>query len=693
MALYHDIQKWFPYESLRPHQDTMLNKVFDAVSNQKVLFVNAPTGSGKSSVVAAVLAATPTRPILVAVRTVSQLNIFVREMEMIRQKKQPGLKYCYILGKGKACQVFGEMGINQKCKAIKKKSKDKIERIGGGSRQSDFGEATFDAAAPAYCPWWVKSRVISDVSGMEMNSPLMSNKASEFSKTMVSTESVKAFAGDVCPYEMMKNAAYDSDVVILNYHHVLNCAIRSTLLGKMYAGENRPILILDEAHNAGNAVEELHSVQIDSRTIDNALEEIRDARVREQVPDILDGTVDKIPGFLEWMKDFITAHEAKYTSDNIFDYKKLYEEIHDRFGTDEGAFTSVGSILAGFEKYQKSVDEGNRGHENDVGCERLIKMLEFIGAFVDSSENSQTGSFGNDQSVVKIFQKRENGSALRLRSIDPSDDMKELKDLHESIIFMSGTLHPTESYAEYFFGGDCQEDIEEISLPNTFPTQNRRLMLCQDVTSAYAATSRNHGDNDNNRRIYEYVKEFVRLPGNLAIFFPSYYMLDTYSKKMMYDRDLSRDKRIYVEPRNAREAERALKQFMDLPLMGQSGIMLAVSGGKFSEGVDYRGDTLVGAMVIGLPLASWSPIQKWINAYYTSKFGEEGNFIAYTLPALNRAQQAIGRVIRNETDRGFLVFCEKRYLENMPALPEWMGEESIECDVEEFGGYVKRWTK
>jgi DNA excision repair protein ERCC-2 len=77
--------------------------------------------------------------------------------------------------------------------------------------------------------------------------------------------------------------------------------------------------------------------------------------------------------------------------------------------------------------------------------------------------------------------------------------------------------------------------------------------------------------------------------------------------------------------------------------------------------------------------------------YYEKKFGQIGNFIAYTLPALNRAQQALGRVIRTEPDRGFLVLCERRYLENMKSLPSWMGKEAERCVADEFTGMVQDW--
>jgi len=40
------------------------------------------------------------------------------------------------------------------------------------------------------------------------------------------------------------------------------------------------------------------------------------------------------------------------------------------------------------------------------------------------------------------------------------------------------------------------------------------------------------------------------------------------------------------------------------------GVLLAVAGGKMSEGIDYRGEALKGAMVVGLPLTAYTEIYR-----------------------------------------------------------------------------------
>jgi DNA excision repair protein ERCC-2 len=79
--------------------------------------------------------------------------------------------------------------------------------------------------------------------------------------------------------------------------------------------------------------------------------------------------------------------------------------------------------------------------------------------------------------------------------------------------------------------------------------------------------------------------------------------------------------------------------------------------------------------------------------YFRHKFGEEGEFLCYTLPAINRSLQALGRVLRTPEDRGVLVLGEKRFLEKRVynALPVWIQKEMIACDAARFREMILRW--
>jgi len=261
--------------------------------------------------------------------------------------------------------------------------------------------------------------------------------------------------------------------------------------------------------------------------------------------------------------------------------------------------------------------------------------------------------------------------------------MQDLAVSHHACVMISGTLSPVESYRRYYFG---DLPVSTCTLPNAFPRENRRILCAEDITTAFSRRQ----DRENNARIASYITSFATLPGNLAVYFPSYQFLETFAG--ICTRGLKKRK-LFVEPRDAKEAGSALKEFLSLPSSGNSGVLFAVAGGKWSEGLDYRGEMLAGAMVIGLPLAPYNRVRRMVIDYFRQKFGDEGEFISYTLPAINRALQALGRVLRTPEDRGILVIGERRFLETRvrAGLPGWMQEEMVGCEVASFGEEVRRW--
>ncbi len=73
----------------------------------------------------------------------------------------------------------------------------------------------------------------------------------------------------------------------------------------------------------------------------------------------------------------------------------------------------------------------------------------------------------------------------------------------------------------------------------------------------------------------------------------------------------------------------------------------------------WRGE-IVRASRVGVGLPQISPEREISRQYYTEVLGN-GYEYAYLYPGFNRVQQAAGRVIRSETDRGFVLLIDDRY--------------------------------
>ena len=122
-------------------------------------------------------------------------------------------------------------------------------------------------------------------------------------------------------------------------------------------------------------------------------------------------------------------------------------------------------------------------------------------------------------------------------------------------------------------------------------------------------------------------------------------------------------------------------------------LLLAVQGGVFAEGVDYPGNMLIGAIIVGPPLPTFDLESEILREYYETNYGT-GFHYAYIYPAMAKVVQAAGRVIRTETDKGLIVLMDKRFLaaEYADTLPsDWFDEsinelvsKQISADIDEF---------
>lgn len=110
-------------------------------------------------------------------------------------------------------------------------------------------------------------------------------------------------------------------------------------------------------------------------------------------------------------------------------------------------------------------------------------------------------------------------------------------------------------------------------------------------------------------------------------------------------------------------------------------IVFAVQGGSFAEGVDYAGETVIGAFVVGPPLPGYDLEREEMKGYYQRRYGAGFDY-AYVIPAMAKAIQAAGRVIRSECDRGLIVLMDSRFVE--PAYAGAMPADWFQSDAGEL---------
>lgn len=112
--------------------------------------------------------------------------------------------------------------------------------------------------------------------------------------------------------------------------------------------------------------------------------------------------------------------------------------------------------------------------------------------------------------------------------------------------------------------------------------------------------------------------------------------------------------------------------FLQRFVPGGAGVGFAVLGGSFGEGIDLRGDRLVGAFVATLGLPQVNARNEQLRACLQRVFGA-GYDYTYLYPGIQKVVQAAGRVVRTQEDRGIVYLIDDRF--DRPGvrqlLPAW----------------------
>jgi Rad3-related DNA helicase len=183
-------------------------------------------------------------------------------------------------------------------------------------------------------------------------------------------------------------------------------------------------------------------------------------------------------------------------------------------------------------------------------------------------------------------------------------------------------------------------------MPSPFPRENL-LILQRDVNTRYRHRA------EACDAIAGAIRALVTAkPGRYIAFFPSFAFMKQASEQLDVPCQLQRSGMT-----DAERAEFLAPYSADGPA---SVLSLCVLGGVFAEGVDLPGDALDGVVIVGVGLPQVNLFQETLRDYYDRTL-EAGFLYAYMLPGMQKVAQAVGRVIRTETDRGVALLLDDRY--------------------------------
>jgi DNA excision repair protein ERCC-2 len=468
----------------------------------------------------------------------------------------------------------------------------------------------------------------------------------------------------ICPYKAAFEVAECADVVVCDYNYLFSPDIAEKVLEKIETELEDLIVIVDEAHNLPDRIRNNLSDELRMSTVTSAARGIRHMdRAMQGILMELEQIFAKLALRASKNKsveitverDFLLEEVEKVLRRRIEamsydEFVEALQRIAEELGTPEEANPQGSRDDTTFSAEERRVLQSLKKNRRLPHGEKetLQRNILSIAEFLDG--------WRTREKCVRIFSLvQSDNPLLYFKLLDPSVISEPIFQRVHSSILMSGTLSPTERYADILGATPDRIRGKEMVLreyQSPFPKENRLIVVTKDLTTKY--TERGE---EMYRRIAIKVGEVAHyVRGGMAVFFPSYELLNAIAAYL--PEDVRR--RVIVERREMSKEEK--NRLYELLRDDQKRVLLAVQAGSFSEGMDYESNTLKAIIVVGLPLSPPTLEVKMIEAYYAGKYGAaKGKLYGYLYPAMTKVLQAAGRGIRSEQDRCIIVLMDYRF--------------------------------
>jgi DNA excision repair protein ERCC-2 len=609
----------FPYPP-RPHQAEFVRSVAARALSGGHIVLESGTGTGKTvcSLAGALQASLPLgRKVLYLTRTNSQEKQVITELRRMNAKAP--LFGVALQGRSATCPLAKndpdlKGGNPEELSRICREMKRKALADNGGCR---YYRATCEI----------------DHDGVEAHCRRELPTAEEF------VDYCEKFG--LCPHELMKELAAKADVVAAPYAYFFVPFIRNSLLAWMETPMSELVVVIDEAHNLPDYTREIESSQMSERGLSLAENEMHEY-----------GDPDLVPGMpisaliLEFKEQLALAQrEYLIEDDGLIPPGLLEEALMSNFRCSNRALETAAKAL---------MEHGEIVREQKMAQNRLPRSYLFsLGAFLSHWISLEEDLY------VKLIIGGDN-PAFKAYCLDPVVTTSALLTCH-CTVHMSGTLAPLPEYRDSI-GLPLETDLR--TYPSPFPPGNKLVLYTEDMTTKFEELA----DEEMVGRMQETVVQICNtVKRNTVVFFPSYSLME----RFIEDGILKRLKvKAHLESRGMEQGD-----LMDLVTSFKSqvngGVLFSVIGGRISEGIDFPDRELQVAIIIGLPFPKPTAKQRALMHYYDRRF-RRGWEYTVTAPMLRKTQQAIGRLIRTETDVGAAVILDKRakgYADRLGAQP------------------------
>ena len=453
----------------------------------------------------------------------------------------------------------------------------------------------------------------------------------------------------VCPFELSLDVSVWADAIICDYNYVFDPQV---YLRRHFAEDGGAYAFLvDEAHNLVDRAREMFSAELDGHEILTVQRAIKNAAPRcSKALTQLHTAMRKLGSTAESHDESSEASDTSVEL-NLFPAKTtaIRKEAEDVSTSPEFPDSLI-------EPLETALDEAESWLVKNQPADFREALL---GLYFQMHSFRRTAELYDERFVTIV----ENERAMKVRQfcLDPSLLLRKALARGKAAIFFSATLTPMDYYRA-LLGGEPEDPVLQLSSP--FPSENLAVLIQDRIQTHFKGRAESLGD------VVEAIGKLVQgRRGNYLVYFPSYqYLNDTLQAFQVRHPSIP----VLVQRPGMTEPERDAFLAAFSVEHGETLVGFAVLGGIFGEGIDLVGERLIGAVIVGVGLPQLCVERNLIRDYFQQQ-NAMGFEYAYTFPGMNRVLQAIGRVIRSETDHGVVLLIDARFNETRyrRLFPAW----------------------
>ena len=561
----------FPY---RAGQRELAGDVYRTIQREKILFIQAPTGTGKTittvfPAVKAVGEGLADKIFYLTAKTITR-TVAGEAFGLLKSLGYRG-RVLTITAKEKLC-LCGEMDCNPVHCACAKGHYDRVN------------DAVFDLLQKEY----------------EITREILIHQAEEF---------------QVCPFEMCLDTALWVDDIICDYNYVFD---PNVYLKRFFAEgvKGEYLFLVDEAHNLADRAREMYSAVLYKEDFLHVKKILKNYSLK-----CVRGLERCNKHLLELKRECESCETLENISPLIFSLMQL------------------GAAMEEFFLKDITFPEKKEVQEFYLELRHFLNMHERV----------------DENYVIYTEHESDRSFKLKLFCVNPAVNLQECLDKGRSTIFFSATFLPVSYYKKLL---SAREDNYAVYARTSFRQEQHFLAVGTDVSSRYTRRTESEF-----QKIADYIYEASGgKTGNYMVFFPSYKMMEQVWEKFQEREGIREELDCVCQESGMTEQKR--EEFLGLfsEKREKTLIGFCVMGGMFAEGIDLKGESLIGVVIVGTGLPQISNEREILKQFYEER--EQAGFAcAFRYPGMNKVLQAAGRVIRTEEDRGIILLLDERFLQ------------------------------